>query len=241
MIGDKIKQIRKSKNISQKDFAKILNIPVSTLANYENNHREPNLEMLKKISNALDVSVDNLADTINISEDLCKAVNKKYYNNISIDDIEHLLSLRKTYFNSKTFKNASNEEKEKFINNLANINPLFLKIENYINNFDNFTKEDLLSISNELFQYGNDLVNCFLTNYYEPEVNDLNNKINELHNKLGEALDLINEVIEDKNDMQNFYKNQIDEVIKVKDTIIESYKEQFDKIINLLNSFKLQN
>ncbi|WP_373205854.1 helix-turn-helix domain-containing protein [Clostridium tertium] len=60
MIGDKIKEARKNKNITQKDFANILNIPVSTLANYENNHREPNLEMIKKIAKALNISPDEL-------------------------------------------------------------------------------------------------------------------------------------------------------------------------------------
>ena len=57
MLGDKIKQIRKTKNISQREFAKILAIPVSTLANYENNHRQPNIETLNKISEALGVSI----------------------------------------------------------------------------------------------------------------------------------------------------------------------------------------
>lgn len=56
MLGDKIKQIRKDKKISQKDFAEILEIPVSTLANYENNHREPSIDTVYKISNALGIS-----------------------------------------------------------------------------------------------------------------------------------------------------------------------------------------
>lgn len=59
-IGDNIKSTRLQKKISQKDFAKILDIPVSTLANYENNHREPGLEILDKISTALGVPLDDL-------------------------------------------------------------------------------------------------------------------------------------------------------------------------------------
>ncbi len=211
MIGDKIKQIRKNKNISQKDFAEILKIPVSTLANYENNHREPNLEMLRKISTALEVSFDDLVNTIDISEDLYKTVNKKYYNSISINDICNLLNSETTPFDVKEFENVSNEEKEKFMNDLASINPLSLKIRNYINNFDNFTKEDLMGISNDLVQYGNDLVSCFVDNYYEP-------KVNELHNKLSEALELINEfdeIVKDKDHIIDFYKKKIDEVIKL--------------------------
>lgn len=60
MIGDNIKSIRQSKKISQKEFAKMLGIPVSTLANYENNHREPKIEILKKIASTLGVSTNEL-------------------------------------------------------------------------------------------------------------------------------------------------------------------------------------
>lgn len=59
-IGDNIKNTRLQKKISQKDFAKILDIPVSTLANYENNHREPGIETLSKIAIALEVPLDDL-------------------------------------------------------------------------------------------------------------------------------------------------------------------------------------
>ena len=62
-IGENIKKYRKALNISQKDLAKKLNMPISTLANYENNHREPNIETLNKIAAALDVSVYELIET----------------------------------------------------------------------------------------------------------------------------------------------------------------------------------
>ncbi len=55
-IGTKIKELRKSKNIKQKDLAAQLKIPISTLANYENNHREPTAEILESISNIFDTT-----------------------------------------------------------------------------------------------------------------------------------------------------------------------------------------
>ncbi|KAJ49440.1 helix-turn-helix domain-containing protein [Clostridium tetanomorphum DSM 665] len=78
-IGDKIKQIRMNKKISQKDLAKQLDMPVSTLANYENNHREPNIKMLTKISRVLDVDIAKLLEEPNSEQ------NKK--NNIEIAEI----------------------------------------------------------------------------------------------------------------------------------------------------------
>ena len=59
-IGTKIKEVRKKKGIKQKEIAKKLDIPVSTYANYENNHREPSTEMLDAIADVLGVSVSEL-------------------------------------------------------------------------------------------------------------------------------------------------------------------------------------
>lgn len=58
--GDNIKKARLHNGISQKKLAEILEIPVSTLANYENNHREPKNEVLIKIAKTLDVSLMDL-------------------------------------------------------------------------------------------------------------------------------------------------------------------------------------
>ncbi len=59
-IGDRIKQLRKEKGISQRDMAKSLGINVSTYSNYENNHREPSSEIIEKVSKILGVSVQDL-------------------------------------------------------------------------------------------------------------------------------------------------------------------------------------
>lgn len=59
-LGERIQAIRTNKNISQGEFAKKLNIPRSTYANYENNHREPNYKTLLLIAKALGVPVSEL-------------------------------------------------------------------------------------------------------------------------------------------------------------------------------------
>ena len=86
-IGNTIKLLRMDKNISQKDLAKKLDMPASTLANYEKNFREPKLETLKKISGFFNMNlseflalVDSL-DKLNNSEQdeftISKTANKK--------------------------------------------------------------------------------------------------------------------------------------------------------------------
>ncbi|NSB13023.1 helix-turn-helix domain-containing protein [Clostridium beijerinckii] len=69
-IGNNIKRIRTNKKISQKDFAIAIDMPISTLANYENNHREPNIETLTKIADALGIPVSKLLedDTFNLTD-----------------------------------------------------------------------------------------------------------------------------------------------------------------------------
>ncbi|MGF7145939.1 transcriptional regulator with XRE-family HTH domain [Anaerotaenia torta] len=59
-IGNKIKRARVEKGYTQKDVADKLNIPKSTYANYENNHREPNMDTLEAIAGVLGVTIDYL-------------------------------------------------------------------------------------------------------------------------------------------------------------------------------------
>lgn len=59
-IGEKLKQARIAAGYKQKDFAKLLNLPISTLANYENGHREPNKEIIEKIASKLNISIEEL-------------------------------------------------------------------------------------------------------------------------------------------------------------------------------------
>ena len=62
MIGDKLKNLRKRKNITQKDIADYLGVSPSAIGLYEQNRREPDLETVKKIADFFNVSVDYLLD-----------------------------------------------------------------------------------------------------------------------------------------------------------------------------------
>jgi len=60
----RLKEEREACEYTQKQMAELLNIPLRTYQNYEAlaaiNQREPDLEMLVRISNILDVSTDYL-------------------------------------------------------------------------------------------------------------------------------------------------------------------------------------
>ena len=59
-VGSFIKELRLSKGYTAKEFAKKIHVPYSTYSNYENNNREPNLDVLQKICDNLGVTIDEL-------------------------------------------------------------------------------------------------------------------------------------------------------------------------------------
>ena len=55
-----LKQIRKERNLNQLKVAMDLNISREALSHYENGKREPSIDMLNKLSNYFNVSIDYL-------------------------------------------------------------------------------------------------------------------------------------------------------------------------------------
>lgn len=65
MLGDRLKELRKNKNISQKDICEYLDIQQNTYSGYENNKHIPDLNILIKIADYYKVSLDYLTDRYN--------------------------------------------------------------------------------------------------------------------------------------------------------------------------------
>lgn len=59
-LGENIKTERKKKKIKQSELAHELAVTVRTIQNYESGNRQPNIETIKKISDFLDVPLDEL-------------------------------------------------------------------------------------------------------------------------------------------------------------------------------------
>lgn len=60
MLGDKIREIRLAKKLSQVELAKILDVTKQSVSNWENENIQPSIEMLSKIADAFNVSTDFL-------------------------------------------------------------------------------------------------------------------------------------------------------------------------------------
>ena len=59
-IGTKIIEIRKQRNMTQEDFAKIFHVTRQTVSNWENEKSYPDLQTLVQISNEFNVSLDTM-------------------------------------------------------------------------------------------------------------------------------------------------------------------------------------
>lgn len=68
MFADKLREIRKKNNITQVEFAKKFNIAIGTIGNWETGKRQPDYEMLLKIANYFNVTVDFLLERDNKKE-----------------------------------------------------------------------------------------------------------------------------------------------------------------------------
>ena len=62
MFSIQLRNLRREKRLTQNDLAKILNVSNGTIAMWETNKREPDLEMINKIANFFNVSTDILLD-----------------------------------------------------------------------------------------------------------------------------------------------------------------------------------
>ena len=66
-LGQRIRSLRESKHINQKEFAEILHISISTLSQYESDTRVPSDETKIQIADYFNVSLDYL---LGISENV---------------------------------------------------------------------------------------------------------------------------------------------------------------------------
>ena len=60
VIGQRIKQARLAKNLTQEDLAEKLNVSRQSVTKWESGKSLPNLENIKEISNIFSVSIDLL-------------------------------------------------------------------------------------------------------------------------------------------------------------------------------------
>lgn len=60
VFGERLRELRRERNLSMKDFAKTIDATDAAVSNWENNVNQPKISYLKKISEKYGVSTDYL-------------------------------------------------------------------------------------------------------------------------------------------------------------------------------------
>lgn len=93
-IGAKIIEIRKKRNMTQEEFAKIFHVTRQTVSNWENQKSYPDLQTLVQISDEFDVSLDTLlkGDMVMVKKIDNFKVYKKAFIALTEDGVDYLVT-----------------------------------------------------------------------------------------------------------------------------------------------------
>lgn len=86
-LGERVKQLRINKDITQTELASLLNIARSTLSQYESNQRTPSDEIKLKLSEYFNVSLDYLLGKTDIKNYEDKETTIALHSDIEYDDL----------------------------------------------------------------------------------------------------------------------------------------------------------
>ena len=62
MLGEKLKQLRKARNLKQDDIALLFGISRGSVSNWEKNRRKPNIHQLEELAKYYNISLDYFAE-----------------------------------------------------------------------------------------------------------------------------------------------------------------------------------
>lgn len=60
MFGERLKELRDNHSMTQNDLAELLNVSRQSIGGYENNNVDPGMDILVKIANIFNISLDYL-------------------------------------------------------------------------------------------------------------------------------------------------------------------------------------
>ena len=117
MFKDRVRELRLEKGLKQEEIANSLGVVRTTYTKYETGEREPSFEIMSKLANFFDVSIDYLIGRVDRREltvltDLPQSLRKAGWSAIELtmeaiksglspDDISELLRFAKSYKRKK--------------------------------------------------------------------------------------------------------------------------------------------
>lgn len=95
MFSIRLKELRQKNNLSQKEFAKILQVSTGTVGNWEVGLREPDFNILIKIADIFNVSCDYLLDRFSDSDSGGENIAQLYHSPIEEEMLSEFRSVGK--------------------------------------------------------------------------------------------------------------------------------------------------
>jgi len=100
MFGNRLKNLRKKYQLTQKELAEKLGVSPAAIGLYEQNRRTPDIELIRKIANIFKVSTDylindNYSKNSCTGEELLKHIPEEYRESFKKLDIEQLKFVKK--------------------------------------------------------------------------------------------------------------------------------------------------
>ena len=89
-IGERMSELRRDRGLKQKEIAKVLNVAVSTVSNYETDSHEPDLSNLCKLADLLGVSTDYLLGRTDIKESM-NVLKEPIHENLTKEDVLQMM------------------------------------------------------------------------------------------------------------------------------------------------------
>lgn len=77
-LSERLKHLRETRNLTQKDLAELANVSQPTIAHIEKGTKDPSVNTLSKIANALDIHISTLFTTNEIFVFDLKRLRRKY-------------------------------------------------------------------------------------------------------------------------------------------------------------------
>lgn len=165
-FGNRLQQLRKDMNMTQKEFADLLEIPQPSVSAYENNKNTPNQDILVTIAKRCNVSLDWLCEISNSKKSITSMddvidflfelletnelgfeieVNRCPYNDIETEDDRYCAQLT-VYGNDSYSENATLVEAINEIKQAYNKHKNYLMDDLYYQNQKEYIKEKYQAI-----------------------------------------------------------------------------------------------
>lgn len=245
MIGKKIKEFRKKNNLTMRELAEKSSISASYISDLENmRNKKPSLDVLSKIADALNISVSELigenpsfAEIIDSLDNASPKINTNYaYNSKKGNNFDKSI---------EKFRRLSLTDKEDFLSKLSKDKPFNLLTNDFLYNFDSFTKEDLINLCSEIcLYYISSLIE--LQNNTIPDIKYNYDKLSNISKLLLKSNESKSNIIEENEKIIKYDRdiiNTLKDLLIKQDELIKSnykdddYENSFNSLMNALKQY----